>query len=105
MVGDYFATSFVSRDEHATAVAFPMFMVASPPKTGTACSDLNTGAPGQDCNQPTFTVGNGVAIGGAAEAESPAQTAAEAAATSPSRPLAQFQVPNHVTTTHGLTAN
>jgi hypothetical protein len=105
MVGDYFATSIVSRDEHETAVAFPIFMVASPPRTGNACSNLNTGAPGQGCNQPTFTVGNGITIGGAAEAESPAQTAAEAAATSPSAPLARFQVPNHISATHGLTAN
>jgi hypothetical protein len=106
MVGDYFSTSIVSNDKHETSVAFPVFMVASPPTPpDTTCSNDTTGAPGQLCNQPTFTAGNGIAIGGGAEAESPAQTAAEAAATSPAAPQAQFQVPSHISTTRGRTAN
>jgi hypothetical protein len=52
MVGDYFATAIVSSSE----AAFPVFMVASAPSPGPNCSNLSTGAPGQGCNQPTFTV-------------------------------------------------
>jgi len=50
MVGDYFSTSIVPGDDDAT----PVFMVAKPPSTPT-CSDLTTGAPGQGCNQATYT--------------------------------------------------
>jgi BNR repeat-like domain len=52
MVADYISTSIVPRDDDAT----PVFMVASAPTPPPNCSDLNTGAPGQGCNQATFTV-------------------------------------------------
>jgi BNR repeat-like domain len=50
MVADYISTSIVTGDDDAT----PVFMVAKPPSTPT-CSDLTTGAPGQGCNQATYT--------------------------------------------------
>jgi hypothetical protein len=118
MVGDYMATSFVSGDQHdmaatslasgnrrETALAFPMFMVASAPTSETTCSNLVTGAPGQHCNQPTFTIGNGIPVGGRAEAESPAQTASEAATTANASPARHFQVPVRSPAQRGRTAN
>jgi hypothetical protein len=50
MVADYISTSIVPRDDDAT----PVFEVAKPPATPT-CSDLTTGAPGQGCDQATYT--------------------------------------------------
>jgi hypothetical protein len=65
MVGDYFATSVLSGQEGEGSTAFPIFMVASAPTPpDTTCSNKTTGAPGQHCNQPTFTIANGIAIGG-----------------------------------------
>jgi hypothetical protein len=51
MVADYLSTSIVPRDDDAT----PVFMVANAPSTPT-CSDINTGAPGQGCDQATYTI-------------------------------------------------
>jgi BNR repeat protein len=51
MVGDYISTSIVPGDNDAT----PVFEVAFPPTPPPNCSNLKTGAPGQGCNQPTFT--------------------------------------------------
>ena len=51
MVGDYISTSIVPGDDDA----IPVFEVAKAP-TGTAtCSNITTGAPGQNCNQATYT--------------------------------------------------
>jgi len=92
MVGDYFATSFVSSE------AFPIFMVASPPSPpDTTCSDDTTGAPGQHCLQPTFTVNNGTALSLSTDGDTPALTASEAAATSPAGSVTQLQVPERAT--------
>ncbi len=51
MVGDYFSTSIVPGDDDAT----PVFNVANAPNPPPNCSDLNTGAPGQGCDQATYT--------------------------------------------------
>jgi len=51
MVADYLSTSIVPGDDDAT----PVFQVAKAPSPPPNCSDLNTGAPGQGCNQATFT--------------------------------------------------
>jgi hypothetical protein len=51
MVGDYISTSIVAGDDDAT----PVFEVAKAPTGTPTCSNLQTGAPGQHCNQPTFT--------------------------------------------------
>ena len=51
MVADYLSTSIVPGDNDAT----PVFMVAQAPTPPPNCSDLNTGAPGQGCNQAAFT--------------------------------------------------
>jgi hypothetical protein len=51
MVADYLSTSIVPGDDDAT----PVFEVARPPDTPPSCSNLTTGAPGQDCHQATFT--------------------------------------------------
>src|SRR6202023_3553444 len=79
MVGDYFATSIVSGEEGESSIAFPSFMVASAPTSpATTCSTtsgLNLGAPGQLCNQPTFTVAGGVTIGGGDQEATPALSA------------------------------
>lgn len=75
MVGDYFATSFVSGEQGESAVAFPIFMVASAPTIGATCSTEtkpNLGAPGQNCNEPTFTVANGIQPTGGNQAATPA---------------------------------
>jgi hypothetical protein len=96
MVGDYFATSVVSRNNNGPSVAFPMFMVASPPSSGTTCSNETTGAPGQACNQPTFTQKNGITLGNSGgNAEIAAQTASEAAAGAPSASGLHLEIPDH----------
>jgi hypothetical protein len=51
MVGDYISTSIVPGDDDAT----PVFMVAIHPNGTPTCSNVNTGAPGQTCNQATYT--------------------------------------------------
>jgi hypothetical protein len=51
MVADYLSTSIVPGDDDAT----PVFMVAKAPSPPPNCSDINTGAPGQGCNQATYT--------------------------------------------------
>jgi hypothetical protein len=51
MVADYISTSIVSGDDDAT----PVFMVANAPTPPPNCSDVNTGAPGQGCDQATYT--------------------------------------------------
>ncbi len=51
MVGDYFSTSIVPGDDDAT----PVFEVAFAPTPPPDCSNLSTGAPGQGCNQATYT--------------------------------------------------
>ncbi len=51
MVGDYISTSIVPGDDDAN----PVFAVARPPDTPPSCSNLSTGAPGQDCHQAMFT--------------------------------------------------
>jgi hypothetical protein len=107
MVGDYMATSFVSGQDRASrdkSIAFPMFMVASPPTLDTTCSNDATGAPGQHCNQPTFTVGNGITIANDRNA-SPAQTASEVAATNPSGRVAPLQIPEREGFHRAHTAN
>ncbi len=50
MVADYLSAAIASG-----ANANPVFEVASQPTVGKTCSNLNTGAPGQNCNQATFT--------------------------------------------------
>lgn len=56
MVGDYISTSIVPGDDDAT----PVFEVASPPTGTSSCSNLSTGAPGQNCHQATFTTSEDV---------------------------------------------
>ncbi|MFL5652942.1 MAG: sialidase family protein [Ktedonobacteraceae bacterium] len=51
MVADYISTSIVPGDDDAT----PVFEVARPPTGTSSCSNLSTGAPGQNCHQATFT--------------------------------------------------
>ncbi len=51
MVADYLSTSIVPGDDDAT----PVFEVAKPPTGSSSCSNLMTGAPGQNCHQATFT--------------------------------------------------
>jgi hypothetical protein len=51
MVGDYISTSIVPGDDDAT----PVFEVAKAPTGTPTCSNLSTGAPGQHCNEATFT--------------------------------------------------
>src|SRR3989440_4612557 len=52
MVADYISTSIVPGDDDAT----PVFEVAKPPTGGaTSCSNLSNGAPGQHCDQATYT--------------------------------------------------
>jgi hypothetical protein len=58
MVGDYISTSIVPGDDDA----IPVFEVAKAP-TGTAsCSNIKTGAPGQQCNQATYTTPEDLAL-------------------------------------------
>jgi hypothetical protein len=51
MVADYLSTSIVPGAAHAN----PVFQVASAHTPPPNCSNLSTGAPGQGCNQATFT--------------------------------------------------
>jgi len=51
MVADYLSTSIVPGDDDAT----PVFEVAKPPTGSSSCSNLMTGAPGQNCHQATYT--------------------------------------------------
>jgi BNR repeat-like domain len=51
MVADYLSTSIVPGATDAT----PVFEVAFKPTIGKTCSNIQTGAPGSHCNQPTFT--------------------------------------------------
>jgi hypothetical protein len=51
MVADYISTSIVPGDDDAT----PVFNVANAPNPPPNCSDLNTGAAGQGCDQATYT--------------------------------------------------
>ncbi len=51
MVADYLSTAIVPGGDHAN----PVFEVASAPTMGKTCSNINTGAPGRNCNQATFT--------------------------------------------------
>lgn len=51
MVGDYISTSIVPGDDDAT----PVFEVAFHPNGTATCSNLSTGAPGQNCNEATYT--------------------------------------------------
>src|SRR5256885_16103587 len=51
LVADYPSTSIVPGDYDAT----PVFEVAKPPTGSSSCSNLMTGAPGQNCHQATFT--------------------------------------------------
>jgi hypothetical protein len=108
MVGDYFATSIIPQGFRDSSVALPIFMVASPPTPpSTTCSNEKTGAPGQNCNEPTFTVGGGIGIGvgGGPEAvEAPAITSAEAVA-SPSGAVQRLQIPERDHSGRGQTAN
>jgi BNR repeat-like domain len=69
MVADYLSTSIVPGDNDAT----PVFEVAKAPTPPPDCSNLTTGAPGQGCDQATYTTpedllqligGTNVATGG-----------------------------------------
>ncbi|HYL43557.1 MAG TPA: sialidase family protein [Ktedonobacteraceae bacterium] len=51
MVADYISTSIVPGDNDAT----PVFQVAKAPTPPPSCSNLSTGAPGQGCDQATYT--------------------------------------------------
>ncbi len=51
MVGDYISTSIIPGDDDAT----PVFEVAFHPNGTPTCSNVTTGAPGQHCNEATFT--------------------------------------------------
>jgi hypothetical protein len=56
MVADYLSAAIAS----GAANANPVFEVAFHPTVGNTCSNINTGAPGQNCNQPTFTSPQGL---------------------------------------------
>ena len=66
MVADYLSGAIASG-----ADANPVFEVAFQPTVGKTCSNLNTGAPGQNCNQPTFTSLQGLGGSNAASAVPP----------------------------------
>ncbi|TMF00030.1 MAG: exo-alpha-sialidase [Chloroflexi bacterium] len=70
MVGDYISTSIVP---HASS-AVPVFDIAFAPTPKMSCSNLSTGAPGQTCNEATFTTLEGMSqvTGGAQVAETAA---------------------------------
>ena len=68
MVADYLSAAIASGADHAN----PVFEVASKPTVGKTCSNINTGAPGRNCNQPTFT--SLQALGGGANAVTSAPT-------------------------------
>ncbi len=67
MVADYLSTAIVP----GAANANPVFEVAFQPTVGKTCSNLNTGAPGQNCNQATFTSLQGLGASNAATAVPP----------------------------------
>jgi hypothetical protein len=56
MVADYLSAAIALGADHAN----PVFEVASKPTVGKTCSNINTGAPGEACNQPTFTALEGL---------------------------------------------
>ena len=56
MVGDYISTSIVPGDDDAS----PVFAVARPPTGSSSCSNLSTGAPGQNCHEAMFTTSEDV---------------------------------------------
>ncbi len=66
MVADYLSGAIASG-----ADANPVFEVAFQPTVGKTCSNLNTGAPGKACNQPTFTSLQGLGGSNAASAVPP----------------------------------
>ena len=66
MVADYLSAAIASG-----ADANPVFEVAFQPTVGKTCSNLNTGAPGQNCNQATFTSLQGLGGSNAATAVPP----------------------------------
>jgi len=68
MVADYLSTGIAPGAGHAN----PVFEVASKPTVGKTCSNINTGAPGEACNQPTFTALGGFAGGTNAATSVPA---------------------------------
>ena len=104
MVADYLTTSIVSGDRGDSSAAFPIFEVASHPTApDTTCSNDTTGAPGQHCVQPTFTVMNGVAIGGGDAEAAPALSAPGAA--SPSGQVSRLEIPERSGLTRPHTAN
>jgi hypothetical protein len=84
MVGDYIATSIVSGG--GATPAFPMFMVATAPSAKT-CSTVsngnNNGRPGEDCNEPTFTVANGASVSGGSVPATPALSSPSTAGNGP----------------------
>ncbi len=59
MVADYLSTAIVPGAGHTN----PVFEVAFAPTIGKTCSNIQTGAPGSHCNQPTFTALEGF-VGG-----------------------------------------
>jgi len=63
MVADYLSAAIAS-----SANANPVFEVASQPTVGKTCSNINTGAPGQACNEATFTSLQGLGGSNAATA-------------------------------------
>jgi len=63
MVADYLSAAIAS-----SANANPVFEVASQPTVGKNCSNINTGAPGEACNQATFTSLEGLGGSNAATA-------------------------------------
>jgi hypothetical protein len=96
MVGDYMTTAFVTGSTGSrgnggqSTLAFPIFMIASAPTApDTTCSNDTSGAPGKDCNQPTFTLASGVKIGGGPNQAEPALGAPAGSASNGF----QFQIP------------
>ena len=73
MAADYISTSIVPQAENAT----PAVIVARPPATPPACSNLANGAPGQDCDVAAYTASPGLLaiVGGSNPATRPAHRA------------------------------
>jgi BNR repeat-like domain len=84
MVADYLSAAIASGANHAN----PVFEVAFPPTVGHTCSNINTGAPGQRCNQPTFTSLPALGGGATAATSAPATNLAQPKATSSGRQTA-----------------
>ena len=76
MVADYLSTSIAPGVDHAN----PVFEVAFEPTVGHTCSNIHTGAPGQNCNQATFT--SLQALGGGANAATTVSASASSQAQS-----------------------